>query len=140
MRDREDPYIVIEQKGGSGVGPFLIGALLGAGAALLLAPYSGEETQEEIRERARRLKSSASDQIRSAQKNIEERLDHTREEIMDRVGTVKNAVESGRQAAREARDDLEHKLERSKAAYRAGVDAARETAEEDDGVDPVQGL
>lgn len=140
MRDREDPYIVIEQKGGSGVGSFIVGALLGAGVALLLAPYSGEETQEEIKERARRLKTSAGDQIRTAQKNIEERLDHTRDEIMDRVGTVREAVQSGRQAAREARTDLEHKLERSKAAYRAGVDAARETGEEGDEVDPVQGL
>ncbi|MEX0980262.1 MAG: YtxH domain-containing protein [Gemmatimonadota bacterium] len=139
MRDREDPYIVIEQKGGSGVGSFLIGALVGAGLALLFTPYSGEETQEEIKERARRLKSAAGDQIRTAQKNIEERIDHTRDEIMDRVGTVREAVESGRQAARDARSDLEHKLERSKAAYRAGVEAARETAEEG-GEDPVQGL
>jgi gas vesicle protein len=139
MRDREDPYIVIEQKGGSGVGSFLIGALVGAGLALLFTPYSGEETQEEIKERARRLKSAAGDQIRTAQKNIEERIDHTRDEIMDRVGTVREAVESGRRAARDARSDLEHKLERSKAAYRAGVEAARDTAEEG-GEDPVQGL
>jgi hypothetical protein len=41
------------------------------------------------------------------------------------VEGVRGAVESGRQAAREARSDLEHRLEQSKAAYRAGVDAAQ---------------
>src|SRR5690606_22856466 len=55
MPDHENvPYIVIEREGG-GVGPFLWGVLLGAGVALLLAPRSGEETQEEIRLRARKL-------------------------------------------------------------------------------------
>ncbi len=37
-------------------------------------------------------------------------------------------MESGRQAAVEARSDLEDKLERSKAAYRAGIEAARAAA------------
>jgi gas vesicle protein len=132
MRDKEDPYIIIEQRGGPGIGTFLVGALVGAGLALLLTPYSGEETQEEIKERARRLKTAAGEGIRSAQRNIEERLDHTRDELMERVGTVREAVDSGRRAAREARDDLEHKLERSKAAYRAGIDAARQSANEDE--------
>lgn len=132
MGDKDDPYIIIEQRGGPGIGTFLVGALVGAGLALLLTPYSGEETQEEIKERARRLKTAAGEGIRSAQRNLEERFDHTRDEVLERVDTVRDAVDSGRRAAREARDDLEHKLERSKAAYRAGIDAARKTAEEED--------
>ena len=39
---------------------------------------------------------------------------------------MKNAVDAGVQAAREARDELEKKLETTKAAYRAGIDAARQ--------------
>ncbi len=39
---------------------------------------------------------------------------------------MKSAVDAGVQAAREARDELEKKLETTKAVYRAGVDAARE--------------
>jgi hypothetical protein len=42
---------------------------------------------------------------------------------------VRDAVKAGREAAIAARTDLEDKLERSKAAYRAGVSAARETVE-----------
>ena len=37
-------------------------------------------------------------------------------------------MDAGVQAAREARDELETKLEETKAAYRAGVDAARQGA------------
>jgi hypothetical protein len=37
------PYVVIE-KGEIGIGPFLLGIALGAGAALLFAPQSGQES------------------------------------------------------------------------------------------------
>jgi gas vesicle protein len=131
MRDHDDvPYIVIERESGGGTGAFLLGALVGAGLALLLAPQSGEETQKEIRDRARQLRDSAEDRVRDAQRQLESRLDQAREGVQVRVGQVKEAVESGRQAAREARTDIERKLEQSKAAYRAGVDAARDAAHE----------
>ena len=41
---------------------------------------------------------------------------------------VRDAVQTGRVAAEEARADLESKLERSKAAAKAGIAAAREVA------------
>ena len=129
MKDRDDvPYIVVQRGGGSGLGPFIVGALLGAGAALLLAPRSGEETQQEIKERALRFRDAAEDRVKEAQKQIEERMDQARVELMARVDAVREAVDSGRESAREARGELEEKLERSKAAYRAGLDAARKTA------------
>lgn len=131
MRDRDDgPYYVIERQSGGGVGPFLLGALLGAGVALLFAPRTGEETQREIKERATKLRGAAEEKMREAQAQIEERLDQARADLMERVDAVRDAVDSGRHAAREARDELEEKLERSKTAYRAGVDAARKAAKE----------
>jgi gas vesicle protein len=129
MKDRDDvPYIVVQRGGGSGLGPFIVGALLGAGAALLLAPRSGAETQQDIKERALRFRDAAEDRVKEAQKQIEDRMDQARVELMARVDAVRDAVDSGREAAREARGELEEKLERSKAAYRAGLDAARKTA------------
>jgi gas vesicle protein len=131
MRDRDDgPYYVIERDSGGGVGPFLLGAILGAGVALLLAPRSGEETQKDIKDRAKRFRDAAEERVREAQAQVEERLDQAREELMERVEAVREAVDSGRYAAHEAREELEERLERSKAAYRAGVDAAREKARE----------
>lgn len=128
MRDRDDvPYIVIEREGGGGgVGSFILGTLVGAGLALLFAPKSGEETQEELKAGALKLKSSAQERLKESQENLEARLVAARENVHARVESVKEAVESGRQAASEAREDLAEKLERSKAAYRAGIEAAKE--------------
>lgn len=127
MRQHDEvPYIVIEQ-GGGGFGAFVLGALVGAGAALLLAPKTGLEAQEELRDRAKKLRSVAEERVREAQRRLEDRLDVARDGVQTRYEDVKEAVHAGRDAAVEARGELEKKLERSKAAYRAGVDAARES-------------
>lgn len=129
MRDQNEvPYIVIEREGSSQIGGFLVGALLGAGLALLFAPKSGEETQAELRERALKLRDAAEDRMKEAQRNLEGRLDQARDGVQSRVNEVREAVDAGRHAAQDARGDLERKLERSKAAYRAGVQAARDAA------------
>ncbi len=128
MNERE-PYIVVE-RGNSGLGAFVIGALIGAGAALLLAPKSGRETQEELREQVKKWKAVAEERVKDAQAVVETRIEQARDGVTEKLGTVREAVEAGRQAAVDARQDLETKLERSKAAYRAGMDAARAVAKE----------
>lgn len=134
MRDQDDvPYIVIERGGGGQTGSFIMGALLGAGLALLFAPRSGEETQADLKERARQLRDTAEDKVREAQKQLEERMDQARTGVSEGMDSVKEAMSSGRQAAIDARGELEHKLEKSKAAYRAGVDAAKEAVATTDG-------
>jgi gas vesicle protein len=126
MRDDGERYIVIDRDHGGGVGSFILGALVGAGVALLLAPKTGEEAQAELRERARKLRETAEERVREAQASLEDRISAAREDLHGRVDKVKDAVDAGRDAAREYRTELEDKLERSKAAYRSGVAAARE--------------
>lgn len=134
MRNQDDgPYIVIERDSGGGVGSFVLGALLGAGIALLLAPKAGVETQEDLKRQARKLRSAAEERVREAQRQIEERLGEVRDGVQSRVEDVKQAVTAGRSAAVDARGDLEKRLQRSKAAYRAGVQAAREAIAADEG-------
>ena len=129
MRNQEDlPYILVERDSGGSFGSFCLGALVGAGLALLFAPQSGEETQEEIRARAQKLRVAAEERMREAQLMLEDRLENVREGVESRVELVRDAVESGRVAAEEARTDLEDKLERSKAAAKAGIAAAKEAA------------
>jgi len=129
MRNDDTPCIVIEREGSS-LGSFMIGALVGAGVALLFAPRSGEETQAQLRTKADELRERAELRVRAAQRELEDRLDRARDGLESRVGQVRDAVEAGRDAAREARGDLEERLERSKAAYRAGVEAARSVSAE----------
>jgi gas vesicle protein len=128
MRDDDVAYIVIERDKGGSVGSFLLGALVGAGLALLFAPQSGAETQEEIRARARKLKAQAEERVRAVQQELESRLEQAKAGVQSRIDGVRGAVDQGRQAARDARQDLERRLEQSKSAYRAGIDAARGAA------------
>jgi gas vesicle protein len=133
MSDGDDgAYIIIEREGG-GIGSFILGAMVGAGLALLFAPQSGEETQRDIKDRALRLRDAAEERIKEAQKQLEEKIESARLEMNERVDQIKDAVDAGRQAALEARHELERKLDQSKAAYRAGVDAAKEASRQADG-------
>jgi gas vesicle protein len=124
---------------GGGIGSFVLGALVGAGLALLFAPQSGEATQEELKSRAVKLKDVAQERVREAQHNLEGRLGTAREHVQARVESVREAVDSGRKAATDARGELEKKLERSKAAYRAGIEAAREVGADLELEAPVEG-
>ena len=119
---KELPYIVIERESGGGLGAFVLGALVGVSLGLLFAPKSGAETQEDLKEHARRLREAAEGRMR----DVEDRLGVARDGAKEHIESVKNAVDAGVQAAREARDELEKKLETTKAAYRAGIDVARQ--------------
>lgn len=130
MPDHENvPYIVIEREGG-GVGPFLWGVLLGAGVALLLAPRSGEETQEEIRLRARKLRAAAEERVDSVRDSVTDTITRTRNQFQDRMDSVldvvdtrgREAIESSRRVASDAREELRRRV----AEARTGVDAALE--------------
>lgn len=117
----------------------MLGALVGAALALLFAPKSGAETQEDLKEQARKMRSVAEERVKEAQEQVEERLEGVRDGVQARYEDVKDAVGTGRSAATDARSDLERKLHRSKAAYRAGVQAARETIAAESGEDGGSG-
>jgi len=131
----EEPYIVIEKHGG-GVGDFLLGALIGAGVALLFAPKSGFETRDDIKRGARKAQNKvrdvaegvteqAVDTFEGARARVEEELESARSAITAKKDQVSRAMEAGRDAAQQARTDLERRLAETKAAYRAGANVAR---------------
>ena len=131
MPQGEDaPLVVIERDKSSSTGVFLLGAVLGAGIALLLAPRSGKETQEQLKSRARELRQAARERVRVAQEDLEEKLGRAGEQVRDQIDSVKGAVNAGRQAAVDARAELEDRIANSKAAYRAASDAARRVVRE----------
>ena len=113
--ENDQHTVIIEKEGRPEIGAFLLGALVGAGIALLFAPSSGEETQRRIREQARRLRAVTEDRVRGLREDLGSRLDSAR-----------RAAGQGRVAVSDARTELEERLARSKAAYRAGLHAARE--------------
>ena len=127
MPQGEDaPLVVIERDGILNAGAFLLGAAVGAGLALLFAPRSGKETQERLKVRARELGDVARERVRAAQDDLDERLSRAGEQVRGQVESVREAVDSGRRAALDARAELQDRIATSKAAYRAANDAARQ--------------
>jgi len=131
----DDPYVVIEKKGGS-IAPFLVGLAVGAGLALLFAPQSGAETRRFIRRRARRaaetmrataedLGDSVRDKVDHVKHRVEDTIDHAREAVAREKRHAKDSIRTGRDAARAAREELESRLAETKAGARATADALR---------------
>ena len=75
--DEDERYYVIEEKGG-GAGSFLLGAVIGAGIALLLAPQSGVETRRDIKRKARQVSDAAKDAAGDLQDTVVDRYSRAR--------------------------------------------------------------
>jgi gas vesicle protein len=71
---------------------FLLGAAVGAGVALLIAPTSGEETRRKLGETARRIGEGAQDRLASV-----------KDEVKSRAGDVRSAISAGKDAYRQSR-------------------------------------
>jgi gas vesicle protein len=76
-----------EGRGSTEVMTFIAGAIVGAAAALLLAPYSGNETRRKLSETARRLQDNA----KSTLHDVRERFDHTKEDVREAVAEGRDA-------------------------------------------------
>ena len=77
------------ERGMSNMTSFIMGAALGAGLALLLAPDRGSETRRRLGQTAKRWSSTVKDNLG------------------DLKGNVQSAVDSGRDAFRRERDNLQ---------------------------------
>jgi len=106
---------------------FMVGALVGAAAALLLAPMSGEETRGMIREkgvelgqRADELGIEARKRAEELQAQAKERAEDLQAQAKERAGTlqerVKVAVDEGKATAVRTKEDLLAQVGQSKAA------------------------
>jgi gas vesicle protein len=128
MADHDElPYIVIERRSG-GLGAFVWGALIGAGAALLLAPRSGRETRDELRAGALRIRDRAEDAVRQATDSVQETIGGVRSEVHGRIDVAREAFDAGRRAARESRQEMEDRLREVRSGVRTGMEAARASA------------
>jgi gas vesicle protein len=73
----------------SGLTIFAVGALIGAGVALLYAPQSGKETRKLLAKKGKLLRDKAQDTVENAQEFIKDRKAglvaafHSGEEIVD---------------------------------------------------------
>jgi len=99
----------------SGSGDFLagllVGAFIGAAAALLFAPKSGEETRTIIRERGIELKDRAGEMSVEARRRAEEVQAQAKTKAQDLQTRVKQTIDEGKSAATRRKEDLLTELE-----------------------------
>ena len=69
--------------------------------------------------------SKVSDTFDQARDRVEHGIDNARQAIDLKKRQVTRAMEAGRAAAQQAREELERRIAETKAAYNAGVDVAR---------------
>ena len=87
-----EPYVIVEKRE-AGIGPFLIGLALGAGAALLFAPQTGEETRRGIARRARRAQEAAQDLVEDVSGTVADKCNEVRETVGERIDATLEAVD-----------------------------------------------
>lgn len=91
-----------QEEGGFNAGPlifsFFLGGLMGAGVALLLAPRSGKETREKIKEFAGEAKGKAEEVIEEVKGKVTTVVDKGKEAFQERKSILTTAFEAGKEA------------------------------------------
>jgi len=105
MKYREADY---EEGTGSLLLSFILGGLIGAAVALLIAPKSGRQTREQIRDMAQDAKERAEDYYEGA---------------VDKIST---AVQKGTEVLQQKKEEMESAIARAKKSYQKVKEAITE--------------
>ena len=114
------------------IGGFLLGGIVGAAAALLMAPASGVKTREQIRSEGVALKNrgqelgndavqQAQKMVKQGQKGVSDTQDRTRLALEEQKTRLTEAIDAGKQAAALRKDDLLNRFEDDKAQVHTEV-------------------
>jgi gas vesicle protein len=77
---------------------FVLGGMIGAGVALLLAPQSGADTRRKMEELADDLKEKAADYASTTKEKVVSTVDKAKELYEEKKEAVSAAVEAGKEA------------------------------------------
>ncbi len=100
-KDSEDKSMVLNFLAGLG-----LGALIGAVTALLLAPQSGKETRDDLREAAEELKMKANKVVQDLSESSEELVKKTKEALQATKEKVGSAIETGKQVFKKNKEEM----------------------------------
>ncbi len=84
---------------------FLSGAMLGAMAAILYAPKSGEETRTAIRGYARRTEEEVLEKAKEIRQDIAHTVDEAKRYLKETEATIAAALAAGKEAFKKERAD-----------------------------------
>jgi gas vesicle protein len=103
---------------GSFFSGFLMGGIIGAAVALLMAPQSGEETRKLIREKGIELRDMSNEALEKAAAEARTRADELTRMAREQASELRGRAESLRSRGEEVAEDLRMRGE-------AAVEAAR---------------
>ncbi len=89
---------------------FLLGSVVGAGLALLVAPKSGPETRELIKEQASVAKEEASKVADEVKEKATELLEKSKEVVETKKAVLESALEAGKEAMEKEKERLLTKI------------------------------
>ena len=98
----------------------VVGGLVGAGLALLLAPQSGEETRSQIKDKSFELKDGAVEGLAEAGQRAQAQADAWQEKGQEVTGAVSRSKDSIIQAVSQSKDRVVEAVGFSKADNTAG--------------------
>ncbi len=85
---------------------FLLGGLVGAGFALLLAPQSGSETRKKIKELTEDVKGKTMGYVDDVKEKITGGIDKGKEMYDEKKSMITSAIEAGKEAYEKEKERL----------------------------------
>jgi gas vesicle protein len=82
---------------------FLAGAIIGVGAALLLAPQSGAETRKLLRNYAEKAEEEALEKAKEARVALDKAIEQGKQFVNEKKTVLTAAFEAGKEAIRKER-------------------------------------
>ena len=84
----------------------VLGGLVGAAMAMLLAPASGPDTRRQIREKSLELKVQAEQQVDEARKRAEELQERSRVVLEEQKARLNQAIEDAKRSTTQVKEDF----------------------------------
>ena len=85
---------------------FVVGGLLGAGVALLVAPKSGRETRQQLKELAEDVKEKAEGYIEQMKEQVSTVVEKGKDIIEEQKSILVSAVEAGKEAYEKEKEKI----------------------------------
>jgi len=85
---------------------FLLGGIVGAGLALLVAPQSGRETRQKILDFTDEVKGKTDEYVSRTRQKMASMVDEGKEFYEERKSLIKSAIDAGKEAYEKEKDKL----------------------------------
>jgi gas vesicle protein len=85
---------------------FVVGGLMGAGVALLVAPKSGRETRQQLKELAEDVKEKAEGYIEQMKEQVSTVVEKGKDLLEEQKSILVSAVEAGKEAYEKEKEKL----------------------------------